>query len=340
MRRWMAGLMALTLSVSLTACGSKQDQAKGGATAEAPKDLKKVSLVLDWYPNAVHSFIYVAQKEGYFKQEGLDVEIKMPAENPTDGIKLVGSGKETFALYYQPDVLVARNEGIPIVSTAAIVRHPLNIVMTSEGSGINSPKDVAGKTMGYPSIDLDLAIVKTMVKTDGGDPSAVKFQDVGFDLIPAITSKRVGAISGGYLNHEKLLLERDGMKVKSFSPTDYGVPNYYELVLITGEQTLQKDPDVANAFWRALDKGFQKTKADPAAALQVLLDAQSKDAPLDKEIETKSLSLLLPLMDENGKVKFGSQSSEDWQKVADWMSGQGLLKGSVKPDEAFKDIEK
>jgi putative hydroxymethylpyrimidine transport system substrate-binding protein len=337
--KWTTGLLALTLALSLTACtgGAPATSAPGNGTA--PQTLKKVSLVLDWYPNADQIPLFVAQKEGYFKAEGIDLEIKMPAENPSDGIKLVGGGKETFAFYYQPDVLQARGEGIPVVSVAAVVRQPLNVLMASEGSGINSPKDLEGKTVGYPTTALSLDLVKTMVKTAGGDPAKVKFQDVGWDLIPAITSKSVPAIIGGYVNHEKILLEKEGQKVKAFKPTDFGVPSFYELVLITGEQTVTRDPELVNGFVRAMGKGFDKAKADPKAAVDALVAAQAKDSPLDQDVETQSLNILLPLM-ESSSAKFGSQSLADWQQLADWMKAQGMIKADVKPDEAFRNLVK
>jgi putative hydroxymethylpyrimidine transport system substrate-binding protein len=336
MRKWYMVPLVILCAVALTACGGAP---KSGDATGAPKAPKKVSLVLDWYPNAVHSFIYVAQKEGYFKAEGLDVEIKMPAENPSDGLKLVAAGKETFAIYYQTDTLVARSEGVPIVSVASIVRQPLNVLMMSEASGVNSPKDLAGKKIGYPSIPLDMGLVDTMVRHAGGDPSTIKYVEVGYDLIPAITSKNVDGIIGGYLNHEKLLLEKEGVKLKTFSPKDFGVPNFHELVLVAGEP-VAADTELTAAFWRALSKGFAKVKADQAGALDTLLTSQAKEFPLDKAVETKSLALLVPMMDDNGSVQFGAQSVADWQKLAAWMTQEKILSKPVKAEEAVRVIVK
>ncbi|HWI63682.1 MAG TPA: ABC transporter substrate-binding protein, partial [Symbiobacteriaceae bacterium] len=286
--------LILGLVLLLSACSTKP-------TAS----VKQVSLILDWYPNAAHTFILAAQEQGYFKEAGFDVTIKMPAENPTDGIKLVGAGKETFAVYYQPDVLLARGEGIPVVSVAAIVRKPLNGLMVPADSGIKTPKDLEGKQVGYPGIPLNIPMVRTMVKTAGGNPDKVTMTDISWDLIPALKTKRVPAIAGGFINHEKPILEKEGTPVTYFSPADWGVPAYYELVLITGEKTSKQD---AAAFWGAAARGFEWVKSHKAEALKLLVAKQSKDFPVDVDVETKALETLLPLMEEPG-VKFGAQKA-------------------------------
>lgn len=339
-RTRFAALLGLLLTVSLlaTACNSKPAApapATGDSTAAAAaKPPKKVSLILDWYPNAVHSFIYAAVSQGYFKAEGLDVDIKMPADDPTAGIKLVGTGSETFALYYQPDTLMAREEGVPVVSIGAVVRHPLNGLMVPTASGIKSPKDLVGKQIGFPGIPLNQALVNTMVAKDGGDPTKVKLTDVSFDLIPAIATKKTDGIAGGFLNHEKLVLEKQGIPMTYFAPQDWGVPNYYELVLITGEQTLKNDPATVAAFWRALAKGQEYVTQHPDDALKLVLDKQDKEFPLDKDVETQSLKLLLPLMSD-AQHPFGSQSADDWKNVAAWLKQAGLIKGTTDPNTAF-----
>jgi putative hydroxymethylpyrimidine transport system substrate-binding protein len=335
LRKLSLAILALLLAAG---CGAKPPApatpSEAKQAADPARPLKKVSLVLDWYPNAVHTPVLAAEQQGYFQAEGLEVEIKMPADNPTDGIKLVGAGKETFAFYYQPDTLQARDQGIPVVSVAAIVRRPLNGIMVPANSGIKSPKELEGKQVGFAGIPLQEGIVSTMVKTAGGDFGKVKLVDVGWDLIPALATKRVDAISGGYINHEKLLLEKQGIPITFFAPADFGVPNYYELVLIAGEQTVKADRATVEAFLRALTRGFAWVKQHKAEALDLLMARQSKEFPLDKDVEQRSLDMLLPWMEEPG-VKFGAQKAEDWEKVAAWMKGQGVLKASLNPAEAF-----
>lgn len=298
-------------------------------SSPAPQ-LHDVTLVLDWYPNAVHAFVLAAEEYGFFAEEGLRVELKMPAENPTDGVKLVGAGRETFALYYGHEVLLARNEGIPIVSVAAIVRRSQDGIMTLTGSGIASPAELEGKRVGYPSVTLNIHMVETMVRAAGGNPDRVHFIDVAWDLMPALATRRVDAIIGAYVNHEQPLLEKEGFPITYFAPIDYGVPNYYEIVLITAENRVQTEPELVQSMVRSLSKGFKWVKNNPGAALDLLLAKQDSSFPLDEEVERQSLAMLLPWM-----TPFGIQHEEDWNDVAAWMKSEGLIDAALDSTEAW-----
>ncbi|WP_232293597.1 ABC transporter substrate-binding protein [Stigmatella aurantiaca] len=325
------GCLSLLLAVG---CSDKKGSSPTEASQGQGKALKKVSVVLDWYPNAVHIPILAAAQQGFFAAEGLDVDIKMPADNPTDGIKLVGAGKETFALYYAPDVLLAQAEGIPIVSVGAIVQRPLNGIMVPENSGIQSPKELEGKQVGYPSTSLSISLVNTMVKAAGGDPQKVIMTDVSWDLIPAITTQRVQAVTGAFINHEKLLFEKKGIKIRYFAPTEFGVPNYYELVLITGKQTARQDMGTVEAMLRAMAKGYAWAQTNQTAALGLLIKGQSSHFPLDEEIEAQALQMLLPWMEGEG-ARFGTQDAGTWEATAMWLQKEGRLKDSLKSSDAF-----
>ncbi|WP_160718888.1 ABC transporter substrate-binding protein [Bacillus sp. USDA818B3_A] len=320
------GLMLLVLS----ACGKNDDSA---AEKKGDQKLEKVTLMLDWYPNAVHSFLYAAEEKGYFKEQGLDVNIEMPADT-NDPLKLVAAGQIDMALSYQPQVLVARGEDIPVQSFGAIVRHPLNQLMVPADSAIKSPKDLAGQTIGYPSIPLDEAIVQTMVKSDGGDASKIKMVDVGWDLIPAMATKKTNALIGGYINHEKLLLDKEGHPMRTLNPADYGVPDYYELVLVGSEKELKAKPDVFKKFMTAIGKGQKYVQDHPEEGLSILLNHEDKSSPLEKDIETKSLEILLPLMDAKDQ-SFGYQDPQTWDHVAKWLIDNKVIKSGVKAEDAF-----
>jgi putative hydroxymethylpyrimidine transport system substrate-binding protein len=296
-------------------------------------ELQKVSIMLDWYPNAVHSFLYAADENGYFKKNGIEIDIKMPADT-NDPLKLVAADEVDIAISYQPQVLIARGQDIPVRSFGALVRSPLNSVMVPADSSIKSPKEFVGKKIGYPSIPLNDAMINTMVKTAGGDPTKVELVDVGWNLIPTIATKKVDAIAGGFINHEKLLLEKEGHEVNVFSPTEFGVPNYYELVLVASEEGLEKNKEIYEKFVQAVTEGQKYVTENPEKGLNLLLKHEDKTAPLDKEVEKKSLEILIPLMDAGDKP-FLYQEISDWNSVADWLLQNKVIKKSINSKDAF-----
>ncbi|AGK53414.1 ABC transporter substrate-binding protein [Bacillus sp. 1NLA3E] len=337
MKKWIASSVCLMLVLMMAACGATKQNGAEEKGNNKEKKLADVNVMLDWYPNAVHSFLYVAQEKGYFKEEGVNVHIKYPA-NPTDPLNLAAAGKIDVGFYYQPDVIMARaNENVPVKSIGAIVRSPLNHVVFLDEQPIKSPKDLEGKTVGYPGIPLNEALLKTMVEKDGGDSSKVKLVDVGFDLVSSVASKKSDAVIGAYINHEVPVLKDKGYNVRYFNPTDYGVPNYYELVAVTGDQTWKKDQDSIKAFWRAATKGYEFMKNNPDEALQILLKNQDEaNYPLDEKVEKESIKVLLPKME--SEAGFGSQTEKSWQETANWLKKSGLIKKSPAVDDMFVNI--
>ncbi|WP_456272150.1 ABC transporter substrate-binding protein [Bacillus sp. AK031] len=332
----MKKMLLLTLSLFLVLVGGCS-QGDTAATTE-DKELEKMTIMLDWYPNAVHSYLYAAKEKGYFKEEGLDVEIKFPA-NPTDPINLAAAGQIDLGISYQPDVIIARaNEDIPVKSVSAIVRSPLNHVVFLEDSTIQSPKDLEGKKVGYPGIPLNEALLDTMVKADGGDPEKVDTIDVGFELGSSIVSEKADAVIGAYINHEVPVLEHEGFKTRYFNPVDYGVPSFYELVFVTNDDTWNEKEDNIRAFWRAATKGYEFMKEKPDEALKVLLSNQDEaNFPLVEEVEKESIDILLPKMETENEA-FGSQSEDSWQETIDWLKDSGLIEEKPNTEDIFVNI--
>jgi len=195
MKKILIVFIFTVFSISLVSCSNQTEGPENG-------ELPMLQVMLDWYPNAVHTFLYVAQEKGFFEQEGIQVEFVMPAET-NDPLRLVAAGKVDLALSYQPEIVSANVREILVVALASVVNHPLNVLLVPENSDIESPKDLEGKQIGYPSIVMNEALVKTMVEHVGGDPAKAELVDIGWDLIPALSTQKVDGISGGYLNTKK-----------------------------------------------------------------------------------------------------------------------------------------
>lgn len=329
--KWMKAGMAASAMMILAACG---DEDNTGAAEEV--ELQEVDLMLDWYPNAVHSYLYAALEHGYFEEEGLDVTIRFPA-NPTDPINLAATGDVTVGITYQPDVITARNQEIPVVSFASIVRTPLNHIIYLE-DGLSSPADLAGKTVGYPGIPVNEALIETMVSDAGADPDDVELIDVGFELGSSIVSGQVDAVVGAYINHEVPVLRHQGHDVSYFNPVDHGVPAFYELVMVTNEDQLEEDPETIDAFWRAASKGFEFMEENPDESLDLLFSHEDQENfPLIRDVEEESMEILLSKMTGEGEA-FGSQTRSSWEETIDWLYETGFISEKPDLDEIFVNL--
>jgi putative hydroxymethylpyrimidine transport system substrate-binding protein len=324
-------LVVMALSLALVSCGKTESK-------NTDNELEEVNLLLDWYPNAVHSFIFAAEEQGYFKEAGLKVNLIVSASTE-DGLKLVASDKVDLAISYPKQVILAKGEGIPVVSVGTIVRSPLNQLMARKDSGIVNLKDLEGKKVGYPSFEIDKATVEAMVTEAGGDPSKVEFIDVSYDLMSAIQTKRVDAIIGGYINHEKILLEKEGIELVTFNPVDYKIPNNYELAFVASDDGVKKNKGNIEAFLNAVKKGFEYTKINPDKALALVLKNQNDTYPLEPEVEKRSLEVLLPLM-ENSEGTFLSQNKENWSNNYKWLDDKGMIKNKINIEDVFEEIIK
>lgn len=330
--------IGLLMVFMLAACGgqatSQEKSDNNGST-----ELKEVSIMLDWYPNAVHSYLYVAQEKGYFEEEGVKVDIQFPA-NTTDPLTLAAAGKVTLGLYYQPDVIIAKaNENVSVKSVATIVQSPLNHVVLPADSSVQSPKEFEGKQVGYPGIPLNEVMLETMVEHDGGDFNKVEMFDVGFDLNSSLVTGNVDGVIGAYINHEVPVLHHQGFATRYFNPMDYGVPAYNEIVLVTSDDTWEKDQEAIQAFWRGAKKGYEFMKENPDEALAILLNNQDQaNFPLEEAVEKESLEILLPKMEENG-VAFGTQNEETWIEVSNWLKETGLIEEVPEVSDMVVNIE-
>lgn len=291
----------------------------------------KISLALDWYPWGNHTGIFMALANGYFEEEGLDVDVQVPAD-PTTALQLVATGDDDFTISYQADVLYARSQGLEVQSIAALVQHPLNTIMALESSGIDDPADLEGKTVGVTGVPSDEAMLGVVLEDAGLSLDDVEVVNVGFDLMPSLLGGSVDAIIGGYYVHEAILAEQQGKPVVAMNVQDHGVPDYYELLMVTGDAFAAEHPDAVDGFIRALQRGYEAAAADPTAAVDALMAAYPETA---EEVERQGISLIVPLWTDDGSVAWGTQTEERWQSYHDWLRETGLLEKDVDVNDAF-----
>lgn len=313
----------ISLVFILSACS-------GVDTPSTPKPLTKVSVSLDWFPWSNHAGLFIAQDKGYYAAEGLEVDIHPPAD-PATILTTVAAGRDDFGINYQTGVMIAREQGVPVVSVAALVQHPLNSVMTLTESGIAEPKDLVGKKVGWPGIPDNEPLLGTMLKSQGSSLEEIELINVGFDLVPALIGKKVDAIVGAYWVHESISAINQGFPVNIMRMEEHGVPDFYELVLVTTEDKIASDPELVQKFVQATARGYQDAISDPQAAVELLKRVKPE---VDLAIESPGVDMLAPLWS-GSQGGFGWQEEGRWVAFAKWMVETGQLAKDTDAKAAF-----
>jgi putative hydroxymethylpyrimidine transport system substrate-binding protein len=317
-RNALRGLLAALLlgaAVAASACGSKQEQLGASST-------RHFTLMLDFFPNADHAAIYSAIAHGDFRAVGLDVQPEAPAD-PSEPLKLLAAGKVDMAVSYEPELLLARDKGLKVISIGALVQRPLTSIIALPGHHVTKVSDLAGKRVGTAGIAYQSAELRTALEHAGVAPTSVHEVNVGYNLIPAMLSGQVDATLGGFWNYEgiQLALKR---KHPVVIPVDQaGVPGYDELVLAVREDEAHTDGVDLRAFLQALTHGQSEVRSDPAAAAADVVHANPS---LEPKLQLESIRHTLPatVPSEAGKP-YGWQDPAEWASFATWMFTHGLL---------------
>jgi putative hydroxymethylpyrimidine transport system substrate-binding protein len=317
MRRAVALLAAALALAGIAGCG------ESGAEPGAPKG---ATLVLDFVPNAVHSGIYAAESEGFYRDAGIDLKVQPPGES-TDAPKLLGAGKVEFAILDIHDLGIAREKGIPLVGVMPIVQRPLAAVIARGDGPVRSPRDLEGQRVGVSGLPSDAAVVDSEVEADGGDPGKVDAVTIGFTAVPSLAAGRVEAATG-FWNAEAVALREQGVPIRVFKVDRFGAPPYPELVLCTSEALLKADPNLVDAVVSGTRRGYELTEEHPERALTDLLET-NKSLGLDRAEQKAQLQVLLPVLHPE---PFETPVLDEW---AAWDLQHHLLEEPLDVEAAF-----
>src|SRR2546426_2184979 len=190
----------------------------------APKQLTTMNLALDWTPNTNHTGIYVAQAEGWYRAEGIDLHLLPYSANVSPDV-LVSSGKADVGVSSTEGIVADAAIGQPVVSIAAIIQHNTSALVTLASSGLTRPSMLDGKIYGGFGAPYEDAVVGEIIKKDGGK-GVFKDVTLSVDAMEALKAHRVDFV-WIFEGWEGIQAEREGVKLNTFYITDYGVPDYY-----------------------------------------------------------------------------------------------------------------
>ncbi|KAB2840082.1 ABC transporter substrate-binding protein [bacterium] len=263
-------LLALLLALGtlvLGACGGDDDDGGddgGGATKDA-------TLVLDFVPGPVHAGIYYALEQGYYEDEGINLEIIEPTST-ADTLKLIDAGKADFGIADGIDVASQIEEGLGAKGIMALTQRPSGGLITREEDGYETPADLNGTTIGETGVPSDRVILETVMNGGGGDADSVEVVTIGFNGVQNLTNGKVDAFTG-FIPADGVQLEVDGVPTTSFALDEFGGPAYPGLVVFSTEDAIGSDPDLMQGFVDATIKGYDEVIEDPQLGIDALLAA-------------------------------------------------------------------
>lgn len=295
-------------------CGEREE-------SESPAGTARLDVMLDFFPNADHTPIYAAQAGGHFRDLGLDVKVRAPSD-PAAPLRQAAAGRVDLAISYTPEVMRARDKGLDVVAVGALVQRPLTSIMSLPDAKIASPGDLRGKEVGTAGIDYQSAFLQAILDQAGVDPATVKERNVGFDLTPALLTKKVDATLGSFWNYEGTDLRLKKRDPRIIRVDQAGVPPYDELVFVASEKTVEEKGDQIRGFLGALARGTADLRANPEKGLNALL-AANRD--LDRRLQSEVLKVTLPLYAPPKGRPFGYQDPREWGDFGAFMRRAGLI---------------
>jgi putative hydroxymethylpyrimidine transport system substrate-binding protein len=282
------------LLAAVTGCGG------GAGSTEA----RKVTLALDFTPNAVHAPIYAAVRKGYDRERGVSIRIRPPGSAP-DSLKLLAAGKADVAVLDIHDLGLARERGQDFVGVGALVQRPLAAIIAR--SDIRRPRELAGRLVGVSGLPSDPAVLRAVVEGDGGDFEKVRRLTIGFSAVPSLIQRRVDAVPA-FWNAEGVVLRRRGVPVREFRVDDYGAPRYPEVVLFTRRETLERRRELVTDVIGALKEGTDDVLRDPEPAVrEIARVGNSEPALVRAQLRAVAPALSPPLV-------LRREALEDWAR--------------------------
>lgn len=325
-------MKTLTRLMLLLVCGILlTGQINSHSDGHLKSETKEVTLLLDWFPNIDHVPLYVAKESRIFEKHGLSVDLQWGGD-PDAPLKLVAAGKAAFAVNYQHSVTIARasEEVLPVKSIGLLVEHPLNTITYLKKSGIKTPADFKDKTIGYTVAPLDVLLFNAIGANAGLKKNDYKLINVGTNIIAPLISGQIDAVIGPFRNYEINMLKLEGAEAAFFALEKHGIPDYYELVIISNDAYLENNSDKAVALMTAIQEAIQYTKRKPESALKLFFKA-NPDA--SKELETLAFHDTLDLF-----ATTQLQEKEKWDAFSKFAYENGLVNKFVKAEDLFINV--
>lgn len=314
----------LTLGL-ITGCTNKDNK------EEDNSGLEKVTVVLDWTPNTNHTGLYVALDKGYYKEQGLDVEIVQPSDG--NATIIVATNKADFGVSYQEDVTYAKTseDPLPIKAISTIIQHNTSGFASPASKNIKTVKDFENKTYGGWGSESEKATLNAVMTNNGADFDTVKILDVGEDDFFTATKREIDIFNvfEGWTGVEAKLR---GEEINFIATKDLDKRlDYYTPLLITNDKIINANPELAKKFLAATSKGYEDCVNNPEESAKILL----KYAPeINEELAIESQKFLADKYIDDAP-RWGEMKDSIWNNYTDFMMEYKLINKDMKASDAY-----
>lgn len=298
---------------------------------ESEDALKEVTMILDYVPNTNHTGLYVAKEKGYFKDEGLKVNIIEPGSDQTSAT-LVAVGKGEFGVSYQEDVTYAltSEEPLPIKAIATVIQHNTSGFVTAKSKNITSPAQFNNKTFSvWPSPSAD-AVMKAVMSAAGADYSTlttVNDEDGGFESLE--NKVDIKWFFQGWDCIKAKMADFD-LNYISLSEFDQRL-DYYTPVIIANNDIIENDPETTQKFMNAVKKGYEYAIENPDESAEIL----HKYAP-DYELDfLKESQKFLSEQYSKDSDTWGLMKDSVWDNYTEFMIENKLIDKSISAKQQY-----
>ncbi|WP_282076401.1 ABC transporter substrate-binding protein [Epibacterium ulvae] len=226
----------------------------------------EMTLILDWFVNPDHGPIIIAQENGYFAEQDLEVEVIAPAD-PADPPKMAAAGRADLAISYQPQLHLQVAEGLPLKRVGTLVATPLNCLLVLEEGPIKEISDLKDKKIGFSVAGVEEALLGSVLGTHGVSMDDIELVNVNWSLSPSLMSGQVDAVIGAFRNFELNQMEIEGVGGKCFYIEEEGLPSYDELIYVANPETM--DTDMLRRFMAATEKATQYIVNHPQKSWEI-----------------------------------------------------------------------
>lgn len=326
----IALMTSLSLVFGLSACAKTVDTSTAAAS-DTTKELKKLSLVLDWTPNTNHTGLFVAQSQGYYAEEGIELDIQQPPEGGAEA--LVAAGKADFGISFQDSIAPAytKESPLPVTSIAAIINHNTSGIVSLKNKEIASPKGLEGKKYATWGLPVEQAILKNVMETEGADFSKL-------ELVPSTVTDVVTGLQSDidavwiFYAWDGIATQLAGLETNYWNFADINpVFDYYSPTIIANDELLKTDPEIVKAFLRATSKGYQFAIDKPEEAAKILLKAAPE---LDSKLVNASQAWLAKNYIADGK-RWGEFDAKRWDNFYKWLWDNQLIEKEIPAGTGF-----